>query len=141
MDDIQDPGNMGTIIRSADAFSIDLIIVSKGSCDILNSKVVRSSMGSVFNVPILYDVTFDRLKEIIINNNLKMYSSSLDSNIFLKELKINGKSIFAIGNESKGISKQIIDISVETFKIEMNGDCESLNAAIAASVIMYQTMK
>lgn len=140
LDAIQDPGNMGTIIRTADAFNIDGIILGEGCVDPYNPKVVRSTMGSIFRTPIyICNNTLDclmNIKEMGIN----ILATSLDG-----ELLYNGKFedgfLCIIGNESRGVSKDILSLADNTIKIPMPGKAESLNAGVAASIIMYEAMK
>lgn len=141
VDRIQDPGNMGTIIRTAHAAGALGIVVTKGTVDIYNEKTLRSTMGSIFHVPILEDNNFDVVNSLI-NKGFKLLASSLqsDKNFYQLPLKDN-KIIICIGNEGNGISDEIYDISHETFKIPMPGGAESLNAGVAASIIMFEVVR
>ena len=139
LDNIQDPGNLGTIIRTADAFNISGVILSKNSVDAFSPKVVRSTMGSMFHLPIITEVdnieTLNKLKE----NNIQVLATNIKSNNFISDININESKIcVVIGNEAHGVQKEIIDISDDSFKIKMPGRAESLNAGIAASIIMYE---
>lgn len=140
LDGLQDPGNMGTIIRSADAFNIDGIIIKSGTVDPYNPKVVRATMGSIFRVPIYYlhniDDEISKLKE----SGFKLISTSLEESKDLKDVNFT-KSIVTIGNESRGVSEEIFKLSDEYLKIPMPGESESLNAGVAASIIMYEVSK
>lgn len=138
---IQDPGNAGMIIRTADAMGLDGVIFSE-SCDIYNPKVVRSTMGSLFRIPVFYgideDEIFQKLKmaEIpsfaaVVNNKAK----NLKSVDFSK-----GGAVF-IGNEGNGLSEDIVSKCTESITIKMNGNIESLNAAMATGIIMWELMK
>ena len=141
LEEIQDPGNMGTIIRTADAFNIDGIIITTGSVDIYNPKVVRSTMGSIFRTPIYHISnkleTVERLK----NCGYKIYSTSLEAKKYIQEIDFNKGSVILIGNESQGISKEISSLANELIKIPIPGNAESLNASIASSIIMYEAMR
>lgn len=138
LDEIQDPGNMGTIIRSADAFNIDGIIIPEGCVDPYNPKVARATMGSIFRVP-LYFID-DGVAEIkrLKSEGIKLYSSSLVGSVDIGKINFK-RSIVAIGNESKGVSPEIHKLSDKLIKIPMLGESESLNAGVAASIIMYQS--
>ncbi|MCF6465209.1 TrmH family RNA methyltransferase [Clostridium sp. Cult2] len=141
LDQVQDPGNMGTIIRTADAFSVDGIIITEGCVDIYNPKVVRATMGSIFRVPIYhYSDGIEIIKELK-NRNIKVYSTSLKGEKFIQNVNFNIPSILIIGNESKGVSKSLETLADSLIKIPMIGDAESLNAAIASSIIMYETIR
>lgn len=137
-DNLQDPGNVGTVIRTADAFGFDGVILSKGSADVYSSKVIRSSQGSVFNVDIVTDVDIDFLQkakeEGFFVTSTALYGESVSS----KNMKIKSNQIFVIGNEGNGVSEAILLMSDEIVHINMYGKAESLNAAVAASIIMYE---
>lgn len=141
LDQVQDPGNMGTIIRSADAFGIDGIIITEGCVDIYNPKVVRATMGSIFRVPIYhYSDGIEIIKEIK-SRNIKIYSTSLTGDKFIQDVSLNIPSMLIIGNESKGVSKSLEALADSLIKIPMIGEAESLNAAIASSIIMYESIR
>lgn len=140
LDELNDPGNLGTIIRTADAFNIDGVVLGTGTVDPYNSKVVRSTMGSIFRVPI-YNVRnnemfFNYMKEIKID----IITTSLNGKQ-LSEEDFYESVVVVIGNEANGVGKDIIEISTKEIKIPMPGKAESLNAGVAASIIMYEGMK
>ncbi len=138
LDSLQDPGNMGTIIRSGDGFNIDGIIISEGTVDPYNSKVVRATMGSIFRMPIYF--VRDGLESLqsLKEKGMKLISTCLDTDKSLKEVDFKESIILTIGNESQGVSKEVFDLSDDLIKIPMPGKAESLNAAVAASIIMYE---
>lgn len=132
LDDIQDPGNLGTIIRTADWFGVKNIICSNDCVDCYNPKVVQASMGSLARVNIIYQ---DLPEFINKNKNIKVYAAALNGkNIFSYE-KIK-QGIILIGNESKGISEDLIDQATEKITIPKQGRAESLNAAVACGIIL-----
>ena len=137
LDRVQDPGNVGTIIRTADAFGFDAVFLSKGCADVYSPKVVRSTMGSIFHLPIIQNVTVEELKTI----GNKIYSSTLETNNFLDKIEILPKFTLVIGNEGNGISEEIKNITDKFVKINMQGNAESLNASIAAGILMYEFSK
>jgi len=137
LDRVQDPGNVGTIIRTADAFGFDGVLLSKGCADIYSPKVVRSTMGSMFHIPVKQNVSIKYLKDI----NNKIYSSSLDTKNFLDEISITTPFVLVIGNEGQGISDEVKNITDEFVKINMTGNAESLNASIASGILMYEFTK
>lgn len=140
LDNIQDPGNLGTIIRSLDSSGLKQIILSKDTVDCYNSKVVRSSMGAIFRVNILENQDIEeKIRELKLDG-YKIITTSLDTdkNHFDIEYK---KCVIIIGNESKGVRKNIQDLSDIKIKIPMLGKTESLNASVAASIIMYETVR
>ena len=137
LDDIQDPGNLGTIIRSAVAFNIDTIILSKTGVDLYNSKVLRSTQGMIFNINIVVsDIKEEILK--LKNDNYKILTNNVEGGKLVKSIEKNQKFAIIIGNEGKGVSKEIKELSDEYIYIEMNKKCESLNAAVATSIILYE---
>ncbi len=137
LDDIQDPGNLGTIIRSAVAFNIDTIILSKTGVDLYNSKVLRSTQGMIFNINIVVsDIKEEILK--LKSNNYKIFTTNVEGGKLVKSIEKNQKFAIIIGNEGKGVSKEIKELSDEYIYIEMNKKCESLNAAVATSIILYE---
>lgn len=141
LDDIRDPGNLGTIIRSADAMGIDLVITSHESVDLWAPKVTRSTMGSLFHMPIIDKIDLDYALEILKNKGFKVLGTSLDTDKYMDKCDLSGKVCVIIGNEAHGVNKNVLDKCDETFKIEMKGNAESLNASIAASIIMYEISK
>lgn len=140
LDEIQDPGNLGTIIRSADAFKADGVLLGKGCVDPYNPKVVRATMGSVFRVP-LYFIEDNGFLIELKNKNYKIYATSLEGSVPNYEITYKDNFVIAIGNESRGVKEEIINLSDALIKIPMPGLAESLNAGVAASIIMYEAMK
>ena len=140
IDKVQDPGNMGTIIRTAHAVGASSIIITKGTVDIYNDKVLRSYMGSIFYIPIIEDYNLDLVKKLK-NQGYRLLVSSLqgENNFFEEDLK--GKVIIAVGNEGNGVSDEVYNISDVKVKIPMPGNSESLNVAIATSVMMYEKLR
>lgn len=137
LDKVQDPGNVGTIIRTADAFGFDGIVLAKECADPYSPKVVRSTMGSIFHLPIIRDINVEELKKL----NMKIYSSSLEASKNIKDIKLEEKAILVIGNEGNGITEETKKMTDEFIKIEMPGNAESLNASIAAGILMYEFTK
>ncbi|WP_185750619.1 RNA methyltransferase [Clostridium sp. KNHs214] len=140
-DRIQDPGNMGTIIRTAHAVGALGVIVTKGTVDIYNDKTLRSTMGSIFNIPVIQDKDLTTVKELV-NEGFKLVASYLDneSEDFYK-VDLPSKGIFIVGNEGNGISEEIVNMSHIKVKIPMPGGAESLNASVAASIMMYEFLR
>jgi len=140
VDKVQDPGNLGTIIRTAHAADGLGIILTKGTVDVYNEKTLRSTMGSIFNIPIMEDKDLSLVRELK-NKGYKLITSSLDTNNNFYDIDLSGKCIISVGNEGKGISKEIYELSDEKVKIPMPGGAESLNASVAASIMMYETVR
>lgn len=140
LDDIMDPGNMGTIIRTCDWFGVDCLVTSKNSVDIYNPKVIQSSMGSIFRLPIVrYD--FRQLTTILENKTFTYYGTLLDGeNIFNTNYQF--PMVLVIGNESKGISNDIKSKLNEKITIpRRNSKTESLNAAVATGIVLADINK
>ena len=140
LDGIQDPGNMGTIIRTADAFSIDGIILGEGCVDPYNLKVVRSTMGSIFRVSLYINDNSKKILEDFKNKGFEILATSLDGSP-IYDIDFSGKFICVIGNEANGVDHGILAMADRCIKIPMPGNAESLNAGVAASIIMYEAMR
>ena len=137
-DCIQDPGNAGTIIRSCDAFGFDGVIFSAGSVDVFSPKVIRSSMGSVFHIPVITEKDASFLQNAKENGYFLSVTALHKDSVLLKEGHFQPKQIFVIGNEGNGVSETVLSMADETVHIPMAGNAESLNAGVAASVLMYE---
>lgn len=143
LEEIQDPGNLGTIIRTAEGAGVTGVIMSRGCVDIYNPKTIRSTMGSVFRVPFMYA---DDLKKAILmlKNNCNVFAAYLkdgDSSIRYDKCDYTRGTAFVIGNEAKGLSKETAGLADKRIIIPMLGQVESLNAAVAASILMYEGMR
>lgn len=140
LDDIQDPGNFGTIIRSAVAFNIDTIVVSNNTVDLYNSKVIRASQGMLFNINIIrrdLNVFVPELK----NNGYQIYATKVNGGKSLKTIEKMKKFAIIMGNEGAGVSDNLMNLADEYLYIDMNSNCESLNVAVATSIILYELDK
>ena len=140
LDDIQDPGNLGTIIRSSVAFNIDTIVLSKNCVDIYNPKVLRATQGMIFNINIIEEdlITFiPSLK----NNGYKVYGTKVNGGKSLKNVEKSEKFAIIMGNEGNGVRTQILDLCSDYIYIDINKSCESLNVGIATSIILYELDK
>ena len=140
LDNVQDPGNLGTILRTVDSIGLKQIIVSKDTVDAFNSKVVRSTMGAIFRVKIIE--TSDLIQSIkeMRKHHFKLMVTSLQTDNSIYDIEFN-KKIIVIGNESNGVSKEIQDMADEKAKIPMLGKTESLNASVAAGIVMYEYVR
>ena len=137
LDNIQDPGNLGTIIRSAVAFNNDTIVLNNLSVDLYNSKVLRASQGNNFYINILRK----DLKEFIPflkENEYEIYSTNVENGTELKNIKFGKKYAIIMGNEGQGVSKELQELSDKNIYINVNDNCESLNVAVATSIILYE---
>lgn len=140
LDDIQDPGNMGTILRTADSLNLKQIIISKESADIYNPKVVRSTMGAIFRMKIIQSDNLVKTLKEMKKHKIKIITTSLQTNKKIYDIEYN-KTAIVIGNEANGVSKEILEIADEKIKIPMPGKTESLNASVATAVILYEAMR
>ncbi len=136
LDTIQDPGNMGTIIRTADWFGIDQVVCSHDSADIYNPKVVQATMGSIARVKTMYT----DLQPWLQQQRVKIYAAALEGKDIRKINKIP-EGIFIIGNESKGIHVDLLQMAHEKITITKSGKAESLNAAVAAGIILSRIVQ
>jgi TrmH family RNA methyltransferase len=140
LDGLQDPGNLGTIIRSADAFGISGIVLGENCVDPYNPKVVRATMGSIFRVPLYFQKSNEDFFDQI-SDDRRILATSLDNATLLNSIKFSKKDVIVIGNEGHGVSDHILERSDLNIVIPMVGNAESLNAGVAASIIMYETSR
>lgn len=140
LDTIQDPGNLGTILRTANAFQIDIVLLCGQCADIYNPKTVRASMGAVFRQPVL-SIPVNKLKEYLSSFNLRLFGTALsDSAVDIRGVDLTGAAL-AIGSEGKGLSDALLSLCDKQIIIPMSEQCESLNAAVAAAIIMWELNK
>lgn len=141
LENLQDPGNLGTIIRTGEGAGVTGVIMTAKTVDIFNPKVIRATMGSVFRVPFLYvedmEDTLKKLKE----KGIRTYAAHLAGREYYDSFSFTGGTAFLIGNEGNGLEKNTADLADSYLKIPMEGKVESLNAAIAASLLMYEAQR
>lgn len=140
LDHISDPGNMGTIIRTSWALGVDGVLLSEGCVDPFSSKVVRSTMGGIFNVPLFPDLTLDDIKSLK-SDGYSLLCSSLEAKRSLFSVDFTKRKVLIIGNESQGVSNDIKELCDVIFKIPINTQVDSLNAAIACAIIVSEASK
>ena len=138
LDGVQDPGNLGTIIRSSVAFNVDTIVLSKSCVDLYNSKVIRASQGMIFNINIIVRDIEEFIKDL---KGYKVYGTKVNGGKSLKEVEKNSKFAIIMGNEGNGVRKEVLDMCSDYIYIDMNKKCESLNVGIATSIILYELDK
>lgn len=141
LDQIQDPGNMGSIIRNADAFGITDIYLLKGCVDVYSQKVVRAAMGSLFNVNVHAPMELEELVEEIKSRGNTILLSDLSAQSMLHEFEFKNRErgyAVVLGNEGKGISPKWYEYKYESIKIAMFGSAQSLNVAMASAILMYE---
>ena len=140
LDDIQDPGNIGTILRTADSLNYKQIIVSKGTADVYDPKVVRSTMGAIFRIRVVEVENLAKTIKEMKKHKITVYATDLrtDKSIYDVDYK---KSAIVIGNEANGVSEEVLNEASQRIKIPMIGKTESLNAAVATSIILYESYR
>ncbi len=141
LENLQDPGNLGTIIRTAEAAGMDAVILSGNSVDVYNPKVVRSTMGAVFRVNICYTGDFIGLIKELNNSGFNTIATHLAAEKKYHEADYSGKTAILIGNEGNGLSEEATGLAKEKVIIPMAGKVESLNASVAAALMMYEIQR
>lgn len=141
LDQIRDPGNLGTILRTADAAGVNGVYLSKGCVEPFNDKVIRSTMGSIFDVPLilsenLADVLSQKKKE-----GFEIMAAVLEASVIYTSAPFAGPVVLVIGSEADGISEDVLSIATSRVKIPIRGGAESLNAAVAASILIYEALR
>lgn len=139
LDSVQDPGNIGTIIRSSVAFNIDTIIINDKCADIYSDKVIRSSQGMIFKTNIVKKDLSKFLNEI--KGKIPIYGTKVTGGKSLKKLEKISEFAIIMGNEGKGVSENLLQLCDEYLYIPMNKACESLNVGVATSIILYELTK
>ena len=141
LEDIQDPGNLGTMIRTAEAAGMNGIVMSRGTVDVFSPKVIRSTMGAALRVPFVYtgdlNATLDELRA----KDIAVYAAYLRNGTDYRKVKFSGRTAILIGNEGNGLSDEAVAHASENVFIPMAGEVESLNAAVAAAILMYAVKK
>ena len=140
LDNIQDPGNLGTIIRSAVAFNIDTIVLSENTVDLYNSKVVRAAQGMMFHVNIVKKDLLEYIPKLR-DFNYKIMGTKVTHGKSLKTIEKSSKFAIIMGNEGSGITEEVEELCDEFIYIDMNSQCESLNVGVATSIILYELDK
>lgn len=137
LEDIQDPGNLGTIIRSSLAFGVDTVVLSPKTVDLYNSKVLRSTQGMIFHINIIVKELVSFIEELK-SNSYMIYGTKVDGGINIKNIDIKDKYALVIGNEGKGMSSSVERLCDKNLYIDMDNNVESLNAGVAASILLYE---
>lgn len=140
LDSIQDPGNLGTILRTADAAGATGVIMSHGCVDLYNPKVLRSTMGSIFHIPVCLSSNLTDVINRLKSEKVMVCAAHLQGNINYFDLNMKSNIAIVIGNEANGINDEISDVADTLIKIPMPGRSESLNASVAASILIYEVV-
>ncbi len=141
LEDIQDPGNLGTILRTAEAAGVSGIIMSSGTADIYNPKTIRSTMGSLYRMPFMVTDDFTKTIHILQEKQVKIFAAYLTGSVEHTKADYTSACAFLIGNEGNGLKKETAQIADSCVRISMEGQVESLNAAIAATVLMFEAKR
>ncbi len=136
LDDVQDPGNVGTIIRSALAFNVDTVVLSEGSVSLYNDKMIRSSEGTIFKMNVVRmntELAIEKIK----SNGIKVYYADMAGKEELDSLELDSYAL-VLGSEGQGISDKVKRLADSSISVPINNDCESLNVACCGAIIMYK---
>lgn len=140
IDSLQDPGNLGTIIRSAVAFNVDTIVLGNNTVDLYNEKVLRATQGLIFHINIIKRDLKEFIEDIQKKGYL-VYGTKVTHGMPVEQMDVNNKYALIVGNEGVGVSKELLDMCDDYIYIPMNGNCESLNVGVASSIILYELNK
>ena len=138
LEDLQDPGNLGTIIRTGEGAGIDGVIMTKDTVDIYNPKTIRATMGSIYRVPFLYVDDLGQVIKELNKRQIHTYAAHLQGKEYYDVQEFKEGCAFLIGNEGNGLKKETADLAERYIKIPMEGQLESLNAAVATAILMYE---
>lgn len=138
LEDLQDPGNLGTIMRTGEGAGITGVILTKGSTDIYNPKTIRATMGSIYRVPFFYTEHLAEEIAVLKDAGNHVFAAHLEGKAYYDELEYTKGAAFLIGNEGNGLRRETADLADTYLRIPMEGQLESLNAAVAAAVLMYE---
>ena len=141
LDDIRDPGNLGTIMRTAEGAGMSAVIMGKGTADLFNPKTVRSTMGAIFRMPFVYVDDITEVIKQIKDNGYSVYGTAMKGSIAYDMADYTKGAGIVIGNEANGIQDSVLECITGSINIPMDGKLESLNAAVAAAVVMYEAAR
>ncbi|MFI3238832.1 MAG: RNA methyltransferase [Lachnospiraceae bacterium] len=141
LEEMQDPGNLGTVVRTGEGAGVDAVFLTNDSVDIYNPKTIRATMGSIFRMPILYIEETAKILSTFSKYGVKTYAAHLDDSVLYTEPDYSVGTAFLIGNEGNGLKKTTADAADQYIKIPMSGSVESLNASIATSLLIYEAAR
>lgn len=141
LDRLQDPGNMGTIVRTAEAAGVDAIVLTKGSVDPYNSKTLRATMGAIFHIPIIQCNDDRQWLDFVKEKGVRIFASGLKGSVDYCKPSYEGNIAIVIGNEANGVSEELLNLADSVVKIPILGRVESLNASIAAAILIYKAVE
>ena len=140
-ENISDPGNLGVLIRTADAAGCTSILLTQNSVDVYNPKSIRATAGSIFNIKVVTDLEIDTIINFLKLNNIKIFSMHLKGTKSLYESDFKDDCSILLGNEGRGLSEKASNFSDELIKIPMIGKAESLNVSVATSIVLYEALR
>jgi TrmH family RNA methyltransferase len=138
LDNIRDPGNLGTIIRTADSAGVDGVLLSRGCVELYNPKVVRSSMGSIFHLPVIERLNLKEIIPVLKSSGFKILASDVREGKDYSDVKYPDRICLLVGSEASGIDKGLLSLSDEKIRIPIYGKAESLNASVATGILLYE---
>jgi len=141
LENLQDPGNLGTIVRTAEGAGVTGVILGGGTVDIYNPKTIRATMGSIYRVPFVYVEDLGRSVDWLRGKGVRTYAAHLQGEKTYDGFSYTGSTAFLVGNEGNGLSEELTARADEYVKIPMSGQVESLNAAVAAALLMYEARR
>lgn len=141
LDNLQDPGNLGTIVRTAEGAGVNAVFLSRESVDIYNPKTIRSTMGSIYRMPVIYVDDLLQLLSLFKQKGIKSYAAHLDGEKSYDKENYQSGTAILIGNEGNGLRDEVASLADVWVQIPMQGQVESLNAAIAASILMFEVYR
>lgn len=141
LENLQDPGNLGTILRAGEGAGVTGVIMSRDTVDLYNPKVIRSTMGSVYRVPFLYTEDLKETLGKVKARGVRLFAAHLEGRKNYEEADYTGAIGFLVGNEGNGLSDEISALADEKIRIPMAGEVESLNAAVAAAILMFEAAR
>lgn len=141
VDGVRDPGNLGTVIRTADAAGVTAVALLTGTADLFNGKTLRSTMGSVFHLPVQKDVTVQEIRKLLAEHGLPLLAADISGGKTVYELSMTGPLAIAVGSEAAGLSEELKQVAAELVSIPMPGRAESLNVSVAAGVLLFEAVR
>ena len=141
LDGVQDPGNLGTIIRTAVAAGVKGIFLMKGTVDPFNDKTVRSTMSALHKIPLYEDITLSLLHDMVTESNMTTYVTALEHSNPYHTVRYAKRTMLVLGNEGNGVTPEVMNLCTNRIMIPMYGDMESLNVSVAAALCMYKVQE
>lgn len=141
LEDLQDPGNLGTIIRTGEGAGITAVIMNKGTVDLFNPKTIRATMGSIYRIPFVYVEDLQETLHMMKQAKINLYAAHLKGKEYYTGFSFGASTAFLIGNEGNGLSQAVSELADHYIKIPMEGQLESLNAAVATALLVYEAKR